>query len=62
MNINTVVTDILAKHGVIDKFVDSNGLASRGYGYEPDCSNDVTSYRTTHTSKIESLFNKIVRQ
>ena len=43
-------------------FVDSNGLASRGYGYEPGCSNDETSYRTTHTSKIESLFNKIVRQ
>lgn len=42
-------------------FHDSMGLASRGYGYEPKMPDKVKEYRMNHTSKIEKLFDTLIK-
>ncbi|MDO5399169.1 MAG: cyclic lactone autoinducer peptide [bacterium] len=40
---------------------DAMGFASRGYSYEPEMPEEVKDYKASHTSRIEALFDKIVK-
>lgn len=40
---------------------DAMGFASRGFSYEPEMPEEVKIYKANHTSKIEALFDKLVK-
>ena len=37
------------------------GFASRGGIYEPKLSDELKSYKANHTSKVETIFDKIIK-
>ena len=44
-----------------DAFWEALGLASKGGAYEPEMSDEVKSLKANHTSKIEAVFNKLIK-
>lgn len=40
---------------------DAMGFASRGGSYEPEMPEEVKVYKANHTSKIEALFDKLIK-
>lgn len=42
-------------------FLESMGLASCGGAYELEIPEEVKTYKTVHTSKLESIFDKIAK-
>lgn len=44
-----------------DAFWEALGLASKGGAYEPAVSDEVRLIKTNHTSKVEVIFNKLMK-
>ena len=44
-----------------EAFLEAMGLASKGGTYEPKLSDEATSYKACHTSKLETLFDKLTK-
>ena len=44
-----------------EAFWEALGLASCGGTYEPELSEEVKAYKNERTSKIESLYNKVIK-
>ncbi len=39
----------------------SAGFASCGFGYEPEMTKEARAYKAEHVSKMEKLYNKLVK-
>lgn len=44
-----------------DAFWEALGLASKGGAYEPKMSDEINELKANHTSKIETIFNKVIK-
>jgi len=44
-----------------EAFLEALGYASRGGIYEPALSDEAQAYKASHTSRIEKLFDKLVK-
>jgi hypothetical protein len=44
-----------------EAFLEAMGLASHGGAYEPEMPEEAKAYKTAHTSKLETIFDKIAR-
>lgn len=44
-----------------EAFWEAMGLASRGGTYEPELSEEAKEYKNSHVSKVEALYNKLVK-
>lgn len=42
-------------------YTSSAEFASRGFGYEPEMSQEAKEYKAEHTSRIEQLYKKLLK-
>lgn len=44
-----------------EAFWEAMGLASRGGTYEPELSDEAKEYKRCHVSKVEALYNRLIK-